>query len=126
MKKLEVLGGVVGFFLAWRISAAFGHSLKDDVGGPLMVALTMTGVVMPAVLKRALLGASSGFWHSVPGRWIIGRLAGAVVYTALVALLWKPAFYFAYHNALTIAHFWGLEAAVRAAPIIVLLTYAAI
>ena len=54
-----------------------------------MVASIVAGAVCAKGLQRSLLGASSGFWHSVPGRWLIGRVAGL----AVILLLAFPVFY---------------------------------
>ena len=49
----------------------------------------VAGAICAKALQRSLLGASSGFWHSVPGRWLIGRVAGL----AVILLLVFPVFY---------------------------------
>ena len=49
----------------------------------------LLGAICAKALQRSLLGASSGFWHSVPGRWLIGRVAGL----AVILLLVFPVFY---------------------------------
>ena len=49
----------------------------------------LPALIAAKALQRSLLGASSGFWHSVPGRWLIGRVAGL----AVILLLVFPVFY---------------------------------
>ena len=50
---------------------------------------SLPALICAKALQRSLLGASSGFWHSVPGRWLIGRVAGL----AVILLLVFPVFY---------------------------------
>src|SRR5208337_3196041 len=58
--------------------------VTGDAAGMGMVASVLIGGVGAKALQRSLLGASSGFWHSVPGRWLIGRVAGGAVFLLLL------------------------------------------
>ena len=91
MKNLAVFGGGIGVGVWLLVANLFG--LTGDLAGMGMIASLLAGAIAAKALERSLLGASSGFWHSVPGRWLIGRMAGAVVYTMLAALLWTPVIY---------------------------------
>jgi len=88
--------------------------LTGDVAGMGMVASIVGGAICAKALQRSLLGASSGFWHSVPGRWLIGRVAGL----AVILLLVFPVYYvviFAAAQLLVLLHVLGGTAAVDVA-----------
>jgi type IV secretory pathway TraG/TraD family ATPase VirD4 len=87
MKNLAVFGAGIGVGV-WVLLANL-FSLTGDVAGMGMIASLLAGAIAAKALQRSLLGASSGFWHSVPGRWLIGRIAGLFV----ILLLIFPVFY---------------------------------
>ena len=87
MKSLATFGGGIGVGVWLLFVNLLG--LTGDVAGMGMIASLLAGAVAAKALQRSLLGASSGFWHSVPGRWLIGRIAGL----ALILLLVFPVFY---------------------------------
>jgi type IV secretory pathway TraG/TraD family ATPase VirD4 len=93
MKKPAFAGSLTGLVVGCMISRALGHSVEDNVGGPLTLICVVTGAVTGSLLARGLLGGMSGFWESTVGRFLIGRMAGGAVYTLLTVLLWKPAKY---------------------------------
>ncbi len=87
MKNLAVFGGGIGVGVWLLFVNLLG--LTGDVAGMGMIASLLAGAVAAKAVQRSLLGASSGFWHSVPGRWLIGRVAGL----AVILLLVFPVFY---------------------------------
>jgi len=100
MKKPAFWGAAAGVLLAGVSQNALGHGLSEaiavfdpahaEIGWSAGFAVYMGGGAAFAVsLKRGFLGAKAGFWHSVPGRWLIGRLAG----TGIAALLAEPVLY---------------------------------
>jgi type IV secretory pathway TraG/TraD family ATPase VirD4 len=60
-------------------------------------------------LVRGLMGSSAGFWQTSVGRWVIGRMAGGAVYTALTAALWKPACYAVAYSAVGLVYVVGWQ-----------------
>ena len=87
MKNPAFVGGCIGLGVWLLLINLLG--VTGDVAGMGMVASVLVGAVCAKALQRSLLGASSGFWHSVPGRWLIGRVAGL----AVILLLVFPVFY---------------------------------
>src|ERR1700722_12920538 len=87
MKNPAFVGGCTALGLWLLLTNLLG--VTGDVAGMGMVASLLAGAVAAKALQRSLLGASSGFWHSVPGRWLIGRVAGL----AVILLLVFPVFY---------------------------------
>lgn len=87
MKNLAFWGGVGGVAL-WLL-AANALGVPPDAIGPGMLVAIVAGAIAAVSLRRGMIGASSGFWHSVPGRWLIGRIAG----TGVLLLLVMPVFY---------------------------------
>jgi type IV secretory pathway TraG/TraD family ATPase VirD4 len=87
MKNPAFAGGSAGLGLWLLVVSLLGPAGDAPVIG--MVASIVAGAVCAKALQRSLLGASSGFWHSVPGRWLIGRVAGL----AVILLLVFPVFY---------------------------------
>jgi type IV secretory pathway TraG/TraD family ATPase VirD4 len=85
MKNPAFVGGCTALGVWLLVINLLG--VTDDVAS--MVASILAGAVAAKALQRSLLGASSGFWHSVPGRWLIGRVAGL----AVILLLVFPVFY---------------------------------
>ena len=59
--------------------------LNGDPASACIVASVFACAGLAKALQRSLRGSSSGFWHSVPGRWLIGRIAGLAV---ILLLLW--------------------------------------
>jgi hypothetical protein len=112
MKNPAFVGGCIGLGLWWLLINLLG--LTGDVAGMGMIASLLAGAVAAKALQRSLLGASSGFWHSVPGRWLIGRVAGL----AVILLLVFPVYYvviFAAAQLLVLLHVLGGTAAVDVA-----------
>jgi Type IV secretory system Conjugative DNA transfer len=87
MKNPAFVGGCTALGVWLLLINLLG--LTGDVAGMGMIASLLSGAVAAKALQRSLLGASSGFWHSVPGRWLIGRVAGL----AVILLLVFPVFY---------------------------------
>ncbi len=87
MKSPAFVGGCTALGVWLLLINLLG--LTGDVAGMGMVASIVAGAICAKALQRSLLGASSGFWHSVPGRWLIGRVAGL----AVILLLVFPVFY---------------------------------
>src|ERR1700722_5696034 len=87
MKNPAFVGGCTALGLWLLLTNLLG--VTGDVAGMGMVASLLAGAIATKALQRSLLGASSGFWHSVPGRWLIGRIAGLFV----ILLLIFPVFY---------------------------------
>ena len=87
MKNPAFVGGCTALACGCSLINLLG--VTGDVAGMGMVASLLAGAVCAKALQRSLLGASSGFWHSVPGRWLIGRVAGL----AVILLLVFPVFY---------------------------------
>ena len=82
---MSALPGVIG-----GAAAAYGaYALTSNVGTTAVVAVAgcLVADFMCRATKRALMGTSAGFWQTNVGRYLIGRLAGTAVYTALVAAL---------------------------------------
>jgi type IV secretory pathway TraG/TraD family ATPase VirD4 len=97
-------GMIVGFFLACVTQNALGLSLAASFGplnheqqmvaeGIGIGAFIAAGGLCGYVVRRVFRRRTSSFWASTLGRWVIGRVAGAAVYGALVAVLWNPAIY---------------------------------
>ena len=82
MKNLAVFGAGIGIGVWLLFVNLLG--LTGDVAGMGMIASLLAGAITAKALQRSLLGASSGIWHSVPGRWLIGRIAGAAVFLLLL------------------------------------------
>ncbi len=82
MKDPGIVGGCLGGGAALIVVNLFG--LDGPAAGMGIVASLVAGAIAAKALQRSLLGASSGFWHSVPGRWLIGRVAGLAVILLLV------------------------------------------
>jgi hypothetical protein len=97
VKNPAFVGALAGTGMVWAIFKAAGADLDPERAagsvGLAMLAGLLGGAVCASVLHRSLRGSSAGFWHSTVGRWVIGRMAGGAVFTALTALLWKPALY---------------------------------
>ncbi len=87
MKNPVFFGGCTALGVWLLLTNLLG--VTGDAAGMGMVASILAGAVAAKALQRSLLGASSGFWHSVPGRWLIGRVAGLTV----ILLLVLPVFY---------------------------------
>ncbi len=87
MKNPAFVGGCTALGVWLLLINLLG--VTGDVAGTGMIASLLAGAVAAKALQRSLLGASSGFWHSVPGRWLIGRVAGL----AVILLLVFPVFY---------------------------------
>ena len=87
MKNPAFVGGCIGLGV-WLLLIN-SLCVTGDASGMGMVASVLFGAICAKALQRSLLGASSGFWHSVPGRWLIGRVAGF----AVILLLVFPVFY---------------------------------
>jgi type IV secretory pathway TraG/TraD family ATPase VirD4 len=87
MKDPACVGGFTALGVWLLLTNLLG--VTGDVAGMGMVGSLLAGAVAAKALQRSLLGASSGFWHSVPGRWLIGRVAGL----AVILLLAFPVFY---------------------------------
>jgi type IV secretory pathway TraG/TraD family ATPase VirD4 len=87
VKNPAFVGGCIGLGVWLLLVNLLGEI--GDAGGMGMVASILVGAVCAKALQRSLLGASSGFWHSVPGRWLVGRVAGL----AVILLLVFPVFY---------------------------------
>ena len=86
-RKLAFAGGCVGLAMSLpliRLLDLDGQHALLTAGWSFFVGAALTGP-----LEQSLLGASSGIWHSVPGRWLIGRVAGF----AVILLLAGPAWY---------------------------------
>ena len=87
MKNPAFAGGCIG---AWRVAVPDQSAWPDRrCGGHGNGGVDRCGAICAKALQRSLLGASSGFWHSVPGRWLIGRVAGL----AVILLLVFPVYY---------------------------------
>jgi hypothetical protein len=87
VKNPTFVGGCIGLGVWLLLVNLLGET--GDAAGMGMVASILLGAIGAKALQRSLLGASSGFWHSVPGRWLIGRVAGL----AVILLLVFPVFY---------------------------------
>src|SRR5208337_4488244 len=114
MKNPAFVGGCIGLGLALLVINWLG--LTGDEAGMGAMASLLAGAIAAKALQRSLLGASSGFWQSVPGRWLIGRVAGAVVYTVLAALLWMPTVYAVAYGFGVFGRLCGWSAAVAIYP----------
>jgi hypothetical protein len=112
MKNPAFVGGCIGIGVWLLLVNSLG--VTGDAAGMGMVASMLFGAICAKALQRSLLGASSGFWHSVPGRWLIGRVAGL----AVILLLVFPVYYvviFAAAQLLVLLHVLGGTAAVDVA-----------
>jgi len=116
MKHLVTIGGLAGLGLAILVNNWLG--VTGDQAGTVAVASILAGAIAAKALQRGMLGASSGFWHSVPGRWLIGRVAGAVVYAVLAALLWMPTVYAVAYGFGVFGQLLGWSAAVAMYPVL--------
>jgi type IV secretory pathway TraG/TraD family ATPase VirD4 len=116
MKNPAFVGGCTGLGLALLVINELG--LTVDQAGMGAIASLLAGAIAAKALQRSLLGASSGFWHSVPGRWLIGRVAGGAVYTALAALLWMPAVYAVAYGFGVFGQLCGSRAAAAIFPVL--------
>ena len=115
MKNIALFGAGIGIGVWLLFVNLLG--LTGDLAGMGMIASLVAGAIATKALQRSLLGASSGFWHSVPGRWLIGRMAGAVVYTVLAALLWTPVIYAVAYSYGIFGQIAGWKAAVALFPV---------
>ena len=87
MKNPAFVGGCIGVGMSLLLINLLG--LAGDAAGMTAMGFLFAGAACAGALERSLLGASSGFWHSVPGRWLIGRVAGG----AVILLLVVPVYY---------------------------------
>ena len=87
MKNLAFWGACIGVGMALLLINMLG--LAGDAAGGTAIGFLFGGAACAGAMERSLLGASSGIWHSVPGRWLIGRVAGA----AVILLLAGPVYY---------------------------------
>jgi hypothetical protein len=99
-----LIGMILGFGLAWVTNNALGwtlvaiagastHDQKMVAQGIGLAAYIAAGGLCGYAVLRSMRGGMASLWTSTLGRWVIGRVAGAAVYGALVAALWLPALY---------------------------------
>src|SRR3954447_15969596 len=114
MKNQAFVGAATGTVLGLLILKSGGveivpaGGMRSGVGITLLICL-FTGAGCASFLRHGLRGAGSGFWHSVPGRFLIGRMAGTAVCLALAAALWQPAAYAVTYLALGLVALAGIK-----------------
>jgi type IV secretory pathway TraG/TraD family ATPase VirD4 len=102
--------------------AAIGFAVHAGAGAArnVIAVSVVLGTIATQLAWNAMMGgvrgSSAGFWHSTVGRWLIGRIAGAAVYAALVALLWYPAIYAMAYGAAVFIWIAGFQAFIKIAP----------
>jgi hypothetical protein len=82
MKDPAIVGGCLCCGATLIVVNLFG--LEGPAASTGIVASFLFGAIAIKAAQRGMLGASSGFWHSVPGRWLIGRMAGLAVLLLLL------------------------------------------
>ena len=115
--KNPAWGAVIGFGIACVIFRVTGFGVGNGIAGPFAIGFLLAGAVCGVGLRRALRGGMSGFWQTNVGRWIIGRMAGGIVYTMLAAMLWKPAEYAIADAAIGLVYLIGWQAFSVIAPV---------
>jgi hypothetical protein len=134
MKKPGLVGGVAGGVLAFATQNALGQGLKSIIGvfDPAdaeigmsigFVACVLAGAAGFCGLRRAMLGASASFWQSTLGRWLIGRLAGTLVFAGLLQASWMLSSFCLQHIVKFYIEVFGLKSAAQLGPVWLVLLY---
>jgi hypothetical protein len=113
---MNLLPGLIGGAAAvYGVHAATGIDNANTTAVVFVAGFLVTEFMTRALL-RGVKGSSAGFWQTTVGRWLIGRMAGGAVYTALTALLYKPAAYAVAYGVIGLVHLIGWQAVAAIAP----------
>ena len=128
MKNPGFAGAVAGAGLAALILMACGVDIDPARAGNgvtiAFVIAIMAGGCCGLALRRGLRGSMAGFWHSVPGRWLIGRIAGTAVILLLLGPVWKLVTLAMAYAIAGAVYAFGIAAVAQAAPAIMPIAYA--
>lgn len=110
-------GNFLGHALTEIVIAAYpaaDPALWDVIGFGVQCA---AGCIGWHVLRRAMRGSMSGFWHSTLGRYVIGRIVGIAVFTVLAKLGLFIATYAVVYALAGVIGVFGLKAALALVPV---------